>query len=168
MSGGYGAELVWCCRSAIGRVVVLSAAAVLGLVAAYQAVILSFVRYDDNSYPYVYAHTSRDVLALVAKVQRLEEHNPDMTIAITSESHFPLSWYLRSYSAGYYGQPLVTNDSLVIGSDAQREALDRLLGDRYSNMRPYRLRPGVGLVLYTRRDVAGLGSTDSSQTATDK
>ena len=129
---------------------------------------LSFVRYDDNSYPYVYAHTSRDVLALVAKVQRLEEHNPDMTIAITSESHFPLSWYLRSYSAGYYGQPLVTNDSLVIGSDAQREALDRLLGDRYANIGSYRLRPGVGLVLYARRDVVGLGSTDSSQTTTDK
>ena len=163
MSGGYAAELAWRSRMPVRRAVMAGAAAGVVLFATYQAVVLSFVRYDDDRYPYVYAHTNRDVLALVAEIQRLERLNRGMTIAITSESHFPLSWYLRDYSAGYYSQPIVTNDSLVIGSEGQQVALGRLLGDRYARMGAYRLRPGVVLLLYARRDVQGIASTESGR-----
>ena len=146
--GGYAADFAWRHRAATRRGVVAGAATALLLLSTYQAVALSFVRYDDNSNPYVYAHTSRDVLALVAEVQRLGEHNRDMTIAVTAKSQFPLSWYLRSYASRYYGKPLLTNDSLVIGGRDQQPALDSLLGDRYARIGRYRLRPGVGLVLY--------------------
>ncbi len=97
--GGYAADFAWRHRAATRRGVVAGAATALLLLSTYQAVALSFVRYDDNSNPYVYAHTSRDVLALVAEVQRLGEHNRDMTIAVTAKSQFPLSWYLRSYAS---------------------------------------------------------------------
>ncbi len=167
--GGYTADVVWRHLAATRRGVVagVAATAVLSF-STYQAVALSFVRYDDNSNPYVYAHTSRDVLALVTEVQRLGEHNRDMTITVTSRSQFPLSWYLRSYRSRYYNTPLLTNDSLVIGGADQQLALDSLLGDRYAKVGRYLLRPGVGLILYGRRDLAGLGSSDSKPNAPDK
>jgi uncharacterized protein (TIGR03663 family) len=166
--GGYAAELTWCHRMSIRRGVVAVAAAAVVLIATYQAVVLSFVRYDDDRYPYVYAHTSRDLLALVEKVERLGRQNGGMTIATTSENHFPLSWYLRGYPVGYYGRPIVTNDSLVIGSEDQQATLDRLLGDRYTSVGSYLLRPGVRLVLYARRDVQGVGSTASGRDGTHR
>jgi uncharacterized protein (TIGR03663 family) len=164
MSGGYAVDLAWRNRPYAGRVAVAGMFAAIVVFAAYQAVVLSFVRYDDDRYPYVYAHTSREVLALVGEVQRLEQQNSGLTIAVTSEHHFPLSWYFRGYSVGYYGQPIVTNDSLVIGSECQRAELDRLLGDRYVWIGSYRLRPGVRLVLYARRDVRRAGSTSQAGT----
>jgi hypothetical protein len=166
--GGYAADFAWRHRVATRRSLVAGAATALLLLSTYQAVALSFVRYDDNSNPYVYAHTTRDVLGLVAEVQRLGEHNRDMTIAVTAKSQFPLSWYLRSYRSGYYGKPVPSNDSLVIGGVDQQLVLDSLLGDRYAKIGRYRLRPGVGLILYGRRDLVGLGSSDSRPNATDK
>jgi uncharacterized protein (TIGR03663 family) len=153
ITGGYWSEFVWkSCRSSSRLIALVAAAAVVGVV-SYQTVVLNFVRYDDGRYPYVYAHTNREVLTLVDEIRRLQAHNPAITIAITSEDQFPLSWYLRDYRAGYYGRPLVTNDSLIIGSEEQRETLERMLGDQYERLGSYRLRPGVRLVLYARRDL---------------
>jgi predicted membrane-bound mannosyltransferase len=165
--GGYAAEQAWRQRHIIRHGMAWSVAAALVL-STYQAVALSFFRYDDDSYPYVYAHTSRDVLALVAEVQRLGEHNRDITIAVTSENHFPLSWYLRSYAGGYYGKPVPTNASLVIGSTNQQDELDSLLAASYTKIGWYQLRPGVGLVLYARRDLVGLESSEPGRKAADR
>ena len=166
--GGYAADFAWRHLAATRRVVVAGVATALLLLSTYQAVALSFVRYDDNTNPYVYAHTSRDVLRLVAEVQRLGEHNRDVTITVTSKNQFPLSWYLRSYRSRYYSTPLLTNDSLVIGGVDQQPALERLLGDRYAKIGRYTLRSGVGLVLFGRRDLVGLGSSESNPNASDR
>ena len=156
ITGGYASELIWRHRRVVPTsVATVVAAAVVG-VAGYQTVVLNFVRYDDGRYPYVYVHTYRDVLALVDEIHRLQSHNPGLTIAITSRDQFPLSWYLRDYRAGYHGRPVATNDSLVIASQEQQEALGRLLGERYNPLGSYRLRPGVRLVLYARRDLEGV------------
>jgi predicted membrane-bound mannosyltransferase len=159
LTGGYAAEFAWRNRTYARRAAAVTMFAGIVLFAGYQAVVLSFVRYDDERYPYVYAHTSREVLGLVGEVQRLEAQNSDLTIAVTSENQFPLSWYFRGYSAGYYGHAVVTNDSLVIGSEGQGVTLDRLLGERYVRIGSYRLRPGVRLILYARHDVRGIVST---------
>ena len=91
-----------------------------------------------------------------------------MTITVTSKSLFPLSWYLRSYRSRYYDKPRLTGDSLVIGGRDQHPAVDSLLGDRYAKIGRFQLRPGVGLVLYGRRDLVGLGASGSNPNAIDK
>jgi len=156
ITGGYAAEIAWRHRPVLSTRALTVVAAVVAGVGLYQAVVLSFVRYDDGRYPYVYVHTQREVMAMVDEIERLRTYNPALTIAITSRDQFPLSWYLRGYRAGYHGRPVATNDSLVIASEEQQPVIDRLLGDRYAKLRSYRLRPGVWLVLYARRDLKGV------------
>jgi hypothetical protein len=76
-----------------------------------------------------------------------------LTIAVTAPEHFPLPWYLKSYSAGYYGRVANTGDAIFIGSTHQDDALKEQLGAGFVRSGPYSLRPGVDLVLYVRRDV---------------
>jgi uncharacterized protein (TIGR03663 family) len=153
ISSGYACELIWRHRRALPRAIPLTIGAAIAGLAGYQTIVLNFARYDDGRYPYVYAHTYRDVLSLVSEIHRLKTSNPDITIAVTSSDQFPLSWYLRDYPVGYYGRPIVTGDALVIASDEQKPTLDVSLGDRYEQFGAYRLRPGVTLLLYARRDL---------------
>jgi uncharacterized protein (TIGR03663 family) len=151
--GGYAFDRMWRGRRRLPRAVAAMAAVAVAGAAAVQAVRLNFVEYDDGRHPYVYVHTSREVLELVREIHRIEALNPGASIAVTSRDHFPLSWYLRAYRAGYYGAPVVTNDPLVIASEEQQPALAASLGGRYEQAGSYRLRPGVQLVLYVRRDL---------------
>jgi hypothetical protein len=88
---------------------------------------------------------------MVGEIKRIEEANPRSSIAITSPDHFPLSWYLRDYPAGYYGKAVVTKDPLVIASVDQQATLDAALGDGFERIGVFSLRPGVQLVLYASR-----------------
>jgi uncharacterized protein (TIGR03663 family) len=156
ITAGYAAEIAWRYRPVLSTRALTVAAAVVAGVGLYQAVVLSFIRYDDGRYPYVYVHTQREVMAMVDEIDRLRTYNPSLSIAITSKDQFPLSWYLRGYRTGYHGRPVATNDSLVIASAEQQPVIERLLGDRYARLRLYRLRPGVWLILYARRDLKGV------------
>ena len=153
ITGGYAFESLWRRRASWPRVLLPAAAAVVAGVGAFQTYLLNFVEYDNSRHPYVYAHTSREVLVLVREIDRLERLNPGVSIAVTSRDHFPLSWYLREYAAGYYGRPAVTGYPLVVASEEQKDALDGLLGKDFDRMGFYSLRPGVRLVLYVRRDL---------------
>lgn len=144
------------------RETLLRATAVLALLAAvglslYQAVDLSFYRYDDDSIHYVYAHTSRQLLDLVAEVDRIATRSPsgkDIGIAIVSPEHWPLPWYFRDYPHATFWQHLVqTSDPILIALDSQVPEVEKTLGLYYVPYRSYRLRPGNVLVLFLRRDV---------------
>jgi uncharacterized protein (TIGR03663 family) len=153
LTAGYAFELLWRARDRASRVVLWAVVgAVLG-VGTYRAAVLNFWRYDDERSPYVYAHTSREVLQLVTAIDQIEAQHPRTSIAVMSRDHFPLSWYLRDYAAGYYGRVVATKDPLVIASTDQQEELDAALDSRYERTGPYVLRPGVRLVLYVRRDL---------------
>lgn len=119
----------------------------------YKAAVLSFWQYDNEATPYVYAHTSREVLDLVREVEAVEAVHPQTKIAVTSRDHFPLSWYLRAFPAGYYGTLSAPPTPLVIASLDQQQALDARLGAAFDRLGPYRLRPGVRLLLYVQRDL---------------
>ena len=153
ISSGYACDLAWRNRRRAPRALPVIAMAAIIWLMGYQAITLSFVRYDDDRYPYVYAHTSREMLVLVEQIRSIQQQKPGTTIAVTSPDHFPLSWYLRGYPVGYYGRPQVTNDPVVIASDAQQATLEPALGDRYERVGTYILRPGAVLVLYVRRDL---------------
>jgi predicted membrane-bound mannosyltransferase len=151
LAAGYACGWVWERRAAKSRVALAGAALAVAALMTYQAIVLNFVEYDNDKHPYVYAHTSREVLAMVREINRIEEANPRSSIAITSPDHFPLSWYLRDYPAGYYGRAVVTKDPLVIASVDQQPTLDAALGDGFERVGVYSLRPGVQLVLYASR-----------------
>jgi uncharacterized protein (TIGR03663 family) len=153
LSSGYTFERLWGHRrraTAVGFRAV--AAALLGY-SAYKAAVLSFWQYDNERSPYVYVHTSREVLQLVTAIAQIEAGNPGTPIAVTSRDQFPLSWYLRDFPTGYYGRVVETTNALVIASIDQQQELDARLGSRYERKGPYRLRPGVRLLLYVPREL---------------
>jgi len=140
------------------------AGAIVAAVLGYQMYQLNFVHYDDEAYAYVYAHTRRETLALVNEVDRVAKRlgtGNDTGVALVSPDYWPLPWYFRDYTrVGYYQQIVPTTEPVIIGSMAQEEQLKSTYGDRYVLINSgvdngaYRLRPGVDLLLYVRKDVA--------------
>lgn len=139
------------------RIAALALAAVALTAACAQSVILNFYHYDDDRYPYVYAHTYREFLSMVNQIDLLAKRAGTGTqtgITITAREYWPLPWYLRDYEhAGFFGSMTTTNEPIVVGSVDQQSELDSMLGDRYKIVDSYPLRPGVTLVLYGRKDL---------------
>jgi uncharacterized protein (TIGR03663 family) len=123
---------------------------------SYQAIDLSFFSYDDDSIPYVYAHTRRDFLGLVDEIETVASHNPagkNIGVTVMSPEHWPLPWYLREYpNCGYYGTVVPTSEPVIVALQAQSEQIEKTAGTLYRRFHSYELRPGVSLVLYLRRD----------------
>ncbi len=133
----------------------------------YQTFDLNFRNYDNDDpyYVYVYAHTRRDLLKMLDEVERIAQrtHQGGQTgITIVSPEYWPLPWYLRDYSrVGYHGRMVQTNEPVIIASQAQAPEVESTLGDRYQQVESglngegaFSLRPGVDLLLYTRRELA--------------
>jgi predicted membrane-bound mannosyltransferase len=129
------------------------------LTSLYLAIDASFVNYDDDSpsYPYVYAHTKRDFLALVNEIDSIAAANPakqKIGISVLSPEHWPLPWYLREYpNAGYWGHVVQTSEPIVIALQPQVPQVEQLLGGRYRLYSTHELRPGNILVMFVRNDV---------------
>ena len=131
-------------------------------VSTYQTIDLNFINYDndDQSYVYVYAHTTRGMLDLVKEIDRIgNERNGGLTgITIVSPDYWPLPWYLRNYSrVGYYGQLAPSIEPMIIANQAQQPEVEANFRDLYQQVRSkesdgsFELRPGVRLLLYERR-----------------
>jgi uncharacterized protein (TIGR03663 family) len=157
--GGYAVNELYSFEGELKlRIAALSLATVAVTFCCTQAVILNFYHYDDDRYPYVYAHTFREFLLMVNKIDLLAKRAGTGTqtgITITAREYWPLPWYLRDYErAGFFGRMTTTDEPIVVGSLDQQPELDSMLGDRYKIVDSYPLRPGVTLVLYARRDLA--------------
>ena len=133
-------------------------------ICGYQSFVLSFRAYDNDAYPYVYAHTSRELHSLIDEVDRLSARagTREIGISIASPEHWPLPWYFRNNSrVGFLGAIANSYDPnqtpLVIGREStdpaqdQSQKLKQVLGDRYQRVGSYTLRPGVSLVLFANR-----------------
>jgi uncharacterized protein (TIGR03663 family) len=137
------------------RVAVLAVVLACG-VAAFRAITLNFYQYDDERRPYVYVHTTRQIFELLKRIDEIQQRRGSegrLAVAIVSPDHFPLTWYLRSYAVGTYGEIVVTNDAIVLGSREQEKTLAKQLEGRYVALGTYKLRPGVEIVAYARRDL---------------
>jgi uncharacterized protein (TIGR03663 family) len=148
----------WAGRSQVWRGVVLACVAAALAVSIYQMVVLNFYRYDDDRYPYVYAHTRREFLQLLGEVERLArrtETGARTPIAVASPDYWPLPWYLRDYkSVGFLGNVQQFTEPIVIGNESQQVQLQAMLGATHAQVGTlYPLRPGVNLVLFARRDL---------------
>jgi uncharacterized protein (TIGR03663 family) len=143
----------------------IAVAALTVAICGYQMISLNFVHYDDDAYPYVYAHTRRGLLSMLDEIDRIAKRlktGNDTGVALVSPDYWPLPWYFRDYKrVGYYQQIVPTTEPIIVGSMAQAEQMKATFGDRYQMVNSglnddgsYALRPGVDLLLYVRKDVA--------------
>jgi uncharacterized protein (TIGR03663 family) len=123
----------------------------------FMAVDLNYNHYDDETYKYVYVHSTRQMLALVDEIEATADRagtGRDTGIVIVSPDYWPLPWYLRDYPrAGFFGSIVETQEAEIVANVNQEAELVPAIADRYHAVGTYNLRPGVDLVLYVRNDV---------------
>jgi uncharacterized protein (TIGR03663 family) len=132
----------------------------------YQTIDLNFINYDNDNryYVYVYAHTRRETLRMLDEINKIaaRTHQGDDTgITIVSPDYWPLPWYLRDYKrVGYHGHMNPSNEPIIIARQDQAADVQATFGDRYQQIPSgfnaagsFALRPGVDLLLYTRREL---------------
>jgi uncharacterized protein (TIGR03663 family) len=158
--GGYGVNELWRLWGRGGRLVVVAAVAGLLAFSSYSAIRLSFVDYDDDSNPYVYVHTTRDIFNLMDAVAAAETTlgtGDQSHVVILSPDYWPLPWYWRDNpNAGFYGQIIETTEPIAIVRADQEATLSTTFTSEYARQGQYTLRPGVQLALYLRRASFGL------------
>lgn len=121
---------------------------------AAQAYRAGFVFPADTRNPYVYAHTSTDLLNLVRRVEALGPLHPQgdrMVIKVFApeSDYWPLPWYLRRFeNVGYWaGMPPEPEAPILITIPALEEKLDARLNRSY-HKEFFGLRPEVLLMVY--------------------
>ena len=157
--GGWGVEELWE-RWRGSRIAILGGCVVLLGISGFQAVQLSFADYDNDSNPYVYAHTVRDIDRLISDVDTAGARlgtGVDTHVVIMSPDYWPLPWYWRNHpGVGFFGQVIGTAEPIVIVRIDQEATLAPDFLAAYARQAEYTLRPGVQLALYFRRDAFGL------------
>ncbi|HVG28623.1 MAG TPA: hypothetical protein VM864_02785 [Pyrinomonadaceae bacterium] len=158
VSGGYAVDKLY--RERGLRVVALGLLAAALAAAAWQSYQLNFVHYDDDHYPYVYAHTKRGFHELLAQMDAIaartgDKYNAGINVAVENQEYWPMPWYVRDYKhIGYAGKVTETTDAVIIVKVSQVPEVESLLGSRYQRVGGvYQLRPGVDLALFGRRDL---------------
>jgi len=126
----------------------------------YQTYDLNFERYDDDSMPYVYAHTKREFLDLIRQIEYYADKSGkgrDATVEIVSPDYWSMPWYLNDYKhANFHGRFVDANTAEMIVAEKgeqDAEAIKRYSA-HYKYAGTYPLRPGVDLRLLVRRDLA--------------
>ena len=166
VAGGYFVQRL-ARRGGRWRAAALAVACAGLAVCLYQSVVLNFLKYDDDGYPYVYSHTRREAVEMVREVERAGERagTKEPAVSIASSEYWPLPWYFRDNSrVGYSGEVYASYDPqatpVVIGRKSDDPKLDTsqrlapLLSGKYTEVGTYALRPGVDLVLFVRSDLA--------------
>ncbi len=126
---------------------------------AYQTYDLNFVRYDNDSMAYIYAHTRREFHGLIEKVEHYAEKSGkgnEATIEVVSPEYWPMPWYMNDYKNAKFGGSLidVNTAEMIVASKAQEDELNEKYGAHYKYVVTYPLRPGVELLLLVRKDLA--------------
>ncbi|MBP6003698.1 MAG: TIGR03663 family protein [Pyrinomonadaceae bacterium] len=157
---GYGINELVTAKRTVLKVAGIALVATGSVILAYQAYSINFVRYDDEEMGYVYAHTKREMLDLVAKIEYYAEKSPkgkDVTIEIVSPDYWPLTWYLKDFEhANFHGALVDANASelIIAKKDAQESEVMRRYSAHYKFVDVYPLRPGVDLMLLVKKDLA--------------
>jgi uncharacterized protein (TIGR03663 family) len=142
---------------------------------AWQAYFNNYKYYADSTNPYVYAHPTTDVFAIVDKIEYYAAADPnghrmDIDIICPGHDYWPLPWYLRSFSRVHYRDKVSNNEPpapLVIASETVENDLRKKFYDEsipfeqrhlYMYMfesPPYYvwLRPNVKLLGFVRKDL---------------
>ncbi len=159
--GGYAINEIAKLKRPTGTAAALALTIAACGVLAYQTYDQNFVRYDDEKMPYVYAHTDRQFLDMVAEIERyaaISGKGKDAAIDVVSPDYWPLVWYLRDYPKAIFHGSLIdtkTAEMIVAKKRDQDVEVVRRYSANYYFVGTYRLRPGPELVLLVRKDLAG-------------
>ena len=136
--------------AAAGRTPVRLAAAALLVVSLAMTIRLNFFRYEDDSEPYVYVQTRREMDQLTRPLLELAAADPRRVHtpgAVYLESYYPLPWILGDFpNIGYYGgkipDPLPADAAFHVVELDKADAIRAQLGAGYHEVR-FALRSGV-------------------------
>jgi predicted membrane-bound mannosyltransferase len=138
--------------------VLLAATAHLG----WQAYRASYVVPADPCNPYVYAHTTPNMVQLYEKLEELAAASPvghemQIQVILRDNYYWPLPWYLRKFDRRRICYSKQIPDDLgapiVIAVPEHDAAVDARLRDTHRMTGFYALRPQVFLLLFVRDDV---------------
>jgi uncharacterized protein (TIGR03663 family) len=145
---GCGVETIWrAAKSSGARGAVLLGAVAMLVLLAHDTRRRVFAEAADERNPYVYGHTSEDILNLPERLKKLSTTNA--TIAVIAADPWPVPWYLRAFPrVGYWqpGQAPGVADYFITSPEVAEQMKTQL-----TNWRPefFGVRPGVLLVLWT-------------------
>ncbi|MGI8811833.1 MAG: glycosyltransferase family 39 protein [Pyrinomonadaceae bacterium] len=163
LASGYAINELWVSKNSSLRIVAGLLAIGSAAIMSYQAYDLNFVRYDDESTTYVYAHTKREFLDLMKQIDHYAEisgKGKDAKIDIVSPDYWPMVWYTKDYKEAIYHGHMIDPDNaemVVAKKDEQDAEIIRMYSAKYVYTGIYALRPGVDLVLLVRKDLAENG-----------
>ena len=155
-------------RPAAGVALAVVLAALAGHL-AFQAYRANFVYAADSRNPYVYAHTTDDIFAVVDRVKDFAGINGigesvPIDVACSGKDYWPLPWYLRSYAVRWSVElPATIGPLIIISEDLEGTLAHRLYVETPTKDRrmymylfddPYYmwLRPKVKLLGFVRKD----------------
>ena len=138
-----------------GVAIVLLAAGLIQL--GVQARRTCFRFASDQRNPYVYAHSTRDVLRLAERLNTLASLSPDgrsMLIRFITDDYWPMPWYLRRFDhVGYWhAVPEDVDAPVVITSPELEAAVQARMKDQYQ-VEYYGLRHEVLMTVFIREDL---------------
>jgi uncharacterized protein (TIGR03663 family) len=158
---GFGAVAVvdWCKAPWLKLAAALALAAAAGHL-AFQSWRAAYPYREDYRNPYVYAHTSSDVLRLVRFVEGIAQVHPDrerMVVKVMSPGgdYWPLPWYLRGLKqvgwwSGLAPEPFAP---VVIAGARLNAALDEKSNKKWLSAGYFKLRSRSFLELYVEFDL---------------
>ncbi len=127
-----------------------------------QSYAANFRYYADSRNPYVYAHTSKDFLSLVQRVDDIARIHPDQKALLIKvithpDEAWPLPWYLRDFSrVGYWQEAdkagTLEDVPIVISSIDITEKIQAKLQQTHQS-EFFGLRPEVLLAVHIRKDL---------------
>jgi uncharacterized protein (TIGR03663 family) len=129
---------------------------------AWQAYRANYVFSSDPRNPYVYAHTTPNMIQMHEKLEELAAASPlgrDMQIKVITKDdyYWPLPWYLRGFERrGIHYLKQIPDDvcaPIVITVPEYDSAIDAKLRETHRMTGFYALRPQVFLLLFVRDDV---------------
>jgi uncharacterized protein (TIGR03663 family) len=111
----------------------------------------------DTRNPYVYAHTSTDLLRLANRFEQLANVSPqghNTLIKVMTPDYWPLPWYLRKFTrVGYWNAPTPDPDAPIIVTSTDLEPkIKSLLHGPYQTEH-YGLRPEVLITVFIQQNL---------------
>lgn len=109
----------------------------------------------DPRNPYVYSHTQKSLLKMLAEVREYTKDKTDPKIQVISrDMGWPLPWYWRTYKNTGYQEtvpPAMNADIIVADAEFYDQIKTRLGANEYTEHYPFGLRPGIILTLMLKK-----------------
>ncbi len=141
-------------RAALTLVFFYSSVIAVSVAQIHQTFLLTYREFDNERHPQIYAHTTREIYDLIARVDAAAVRSGlgrKMTINVFSDQYWPLPFYFLKYdNVLFWGKiegAQQMDAPIVIALPRQKEQLDILLHDQYS-ITSHNLRTGTPVLLY--------------------